>query len=386
MTINYLSEAGSEFIRTFEGAYLSSNITSQLEKQVSDLITAPVNQNQFDALFSFASNMGVDTLANSQLLKRINNLENPSLVATEELHKWNKDGNKVFQGLSRRRSAELELFCHKPPEFKWGWASIKSRRNTWLKKHPLPVNELKADDKAQVVSSRLLRRCRILERSDNHTHLELAYGLGEWWVLDKHWEGLKTEVCIKPYAKEGDLLYLRDFPYLYCPPEESAGWGVSQCCAIAMCLKYLDAPIINGINDYVKVVNKHGRAASRPVHVQAMRELGFTATFNHATDLEDIKSNLERGLPVVGALAGRSIKEPGGMAHNVVITGYDKDNWLVQDPFGELDLIRGRWKDRGADAGRNIKYDAEKFNKRLSVGGGSDGWCWLNFREYSVAD
>jgi hypothetical protein len=72
------------------------------------------------------------------------------------------------------------------------------------------------------------------------------------------------------------------------------------------------------------------------------------------------------------------------MAHSVVITGYDENNWLVQDPFGELDLTLG--KDRGADAGRNVLYNAEMFNKRLSVGGGVDGWCWLNFREYSVED
>ena len=39
----------------------------------------------------------------------------------------------------------------------------------------------------------------------------------------------------------------------------------------------------------------------------------------------------------------------------------------MQDPFGELDLIVGRYKDRGADAGRNVLYNAELFNKRLSV-------------------
>ena len=117
---------GRSVPRLFEGAYLSSEVVSSLEKEVSELVTAPINQNQFDALFSFASNMGVELLSNSKLLKRINDLEDPSEVAAEELHKWNKEGSKVFHGLSRRRSAELELFCHKPPEFKWGWASITS--------------------------------------------------------------------------------------------------------------------------------------------------------------------------------------------------------------------------------------------------------------------
>jgi len=386
MPVNSVSQAGLDFIRIFEGAYLSSDVVNKLEKEVSELITAPVNQNQFDALFSFASNMGLDTFSNSKLLKRINDLEDPSDVAAEELHKWNKEGSKVFQGLSRRRSAELELFCHKPPEFKWGWASITSKCHTYLKKRPVPIDQLNSEEQAKVYSNRLIRRCRIIERTDGHTYLELGFGLGEWWVLDKHWEGLRTEVNIYPYVLEGDLMHLRDFPYMHRPEEESEGWGISQCCAIAMCLKYFDAPAINCINDYINVVNKYGRLNHRASHIKAMREFGFCATFNHVTAPEDIKDNLKQGLPVVGVIAGRSIRQVGGMAHSVVITGYDDENWLVQDPFGELDLIVGRYKDRGADAGRNVLYNAELFNKRLSVGGGTDGWCWLNFRECSVKD
>ena len=386
MPVNSVSQAGLDFIRIFEGAYLSLDIVNKLEKEVSELITAPVNQNQFDALFSFASNMGLDIFSNSKLLKRINDLEDPSDVAAEELHKWNKEGSKVFQGLSRRLSAELELFCHKPPEFKWGWASITSKCHTYLKKRPVPIDQLNSEEQAKVYSNRLIRRCRIIERTDGHTYLELGFGLGEWWVLDKHWEGLRTEVNIYPYVVEGDLMHLRDFPYMHRPEEESEGWGISQCCAISMCLKYFDAPAINCINDYINVDNKYGRLNHRASHIKAMREFGFCATFNHVTAPEDIKDNLKQGLPVVGVIAGRSIRQVGGMAHSVVITGYDDENWLVQDPFGELDLIVGRYKDRGADAGRNVLYNAELFNKRLSVGGGTDGWCWLNFRECSVKD
>ena len=60
MPIFHLSEAGLEFIRLFEGAYLSSEVVSSLEKEVSELVSAPINQNQFDALFSFASNLGIE--------------------------------------------------------------------------------------------------------------------------------------------------------------------------------------------------------------------------------------------------------------------------------------------------------------------------------------
>ena len=241
MHISHISQAGLDTIRLFEGAPLSQESVNNLEKELSQLVTAPINQNQFDALFSFASNIGVEKLANSKLLKRINDLEDPSEVAKEELHKWNKEGNQVFQGLSRRRAAELELFCQKPPEFKWGWVSMTSKNNTWLKKRPLPVIRLNSDEKAKVYGGRAIRRCYVLERENNHTFLELGFGLGKWWVYDDHWKGLKTEISIQPFASDKDLTYLREFPYEYFNQEEIKGWRRSQAVCMSMVLKYLDA-------------------------------------------------------------------------------------------------------------------------------------------------
>lgn len=381
MSINHVSQAGLDTIRLFEGAPLSQEFIKTLEKEVSQLVTAPINQNQFDALFSFASNIGVEKLSDSTLLKRINDLEDPSEVAKEELYKWNKEGNKVFQGLSRRRSMELELFCHKPLEFKWGWASITSKCHTFLKKRPVVNSELSSDEIAKIYPKRLIRRCRIIERTDGHTYLELGFGLGEWWVLDRHWDGLKTEIEIKPYAVDDGLVYLRDFPYLYQKGDNECK-HMSQVCAIAMCLKYLDVPTINGVNEYLNIVIKHGKTTSRPVHLLSMYELGFSAYFSLSEDSYSIKDEIKKGLPVVASIVSKGhMSNPVGGTHFVVITGYDKDNWQVQDPFGELDLVNGGLKNTSKEAGKNVKYPFKTFNKRFFVGGGATGWCWKGFRE-----
>ena len=65
-----------------------------------------------------------------------------------------------------------------------------------------------------------------------------------------------------------------------------------------------------------------------------------------------------------------------------MITGYDYDSWLVQDPFGELNLVDGGFTERNPVVGKNIKYPYEQFNRRLFAAGGATGWGWLNFREY----
>lgn len=72
-----------------------------------------VNQNQFDALVSFAFNLGVENLNTSTLLKK---LEAGDIQgAADQFLRWNKSGPelKVLPGLTRRREAERALFLSK---------------------------------------------------------------------------------------------------------------------------------------------------------------------------------------------------------------------------------------------------------------------------------
>jgi len=68
-----------------------------------------LSQCKFDALVSFAFNLGLNSLKNSTLLKKIRAGKPDSEVALEFL-KWNKAGGQVLQGLVKRRKAESELF------------------------------------------------------------------------------------------------------------------------------------------------------------------------------------------------------------------------------------------------------------------------------------
>jgi lysozyme len=80
----------------------------KFEKGVSKLVKVKLNQNQFDALVSFAFNVGVGALGRSTLIKRLNKGDYEG--AADQLLKWTKAGNKIFEGLVRRRKAEKNLF------------------------------------------------------------------------------------------------------------------------------------------------------------------------------------------------------------------------------------------------------------------------------------
>ncbi|MDM2860707.1 lysozyme [Citrobacter sp. Cpo073] len=78
------------------------------ENDVLKLVRVKLTKGQFDALVSFAYNVGSRALSTSTLLKKLNAGDIKG-AADEFLH-WNKAGGKVLNGLTRRREAERALF------------------------------------------------------------------------------------------------------------------------------------------------------------------------------------------------------------------------------------------------------------------------------------
>jgi lysozyme len=76
---------------------------------VDKLIKANLNQNQFNAIVSFAFNVGIGALGKSSLLRKVNiNPNDPTIAA--EFAKWNKVSGKVVNGLTKRRAKEVKLY------------------------------------------------------------------------------------------------------------------------------------------------------------------------------------------------------------------------------------------------------------------------------------
>ena len=73
---------------------------------------APTAQHEFDALVSFAFNLGLASLARSTLLRR-HKLGDFNGALTE-FGKWNKARGEAMPGLTRRRAAEADLYRGRP--------------------------------------------------------------------------------------------------------------------------------------------------------------------------------------------------------------------------------------------------------------------------------
>lgn len=87
-----------------------------VEGVVNEAVTVQLNQHQFDALVSFAYNVGTGRgpcpdgtgFLGSTLLCRLNAGEYDAVPT--ELARWNRAGGKVLPGLTRRRAAEGRMF------------------------------------------------------------------------------------------------------------------------------------------------------------------------------------------------------------------------------------------------------------------------------------
>ena len=88
----------------------------RFENAIDELVLAPLNQNEFDALASFVFNIGRKAFENSTVLTLLNAGER--LAAAEAMAHWrtaNLNGRvTVVDALVRRRAAEIALFLKDP--------------------------------------------------------------------------------------------------------------------------------------------------------------------------------------------------------------------------------------------------------------------------------
>ena len=88
------------------------NVADNFAFKVSKLIKSKVTQNQFNALVSFAYNVGIGNLEKSTLLKLVNINPNDAMIAKQFL-RWNKAKGKELKGLTNRRIKESALYYTK---------------------------------------------------------------------------------------------------------------------------------------------------------------------------------------------------------------------------------------------------------------------------------
>ena len=70
------------------------------------------------------------------------------------------------------------------------WANIRSNTETYFKKQPVALEYLPDSQKVLVDQGVKLFRSQVLERKEEHTHVEFGKEKESWWLITDHWDGL----------------------------------------------------------------------------------------------------------------------------------------------------------------------------------------------------
>ena len=84
------------------------NDVAHAANAVNQMVAVSITQGEFDALCSFAFNLGVGNLRSSTLLRKLNSGDKNS--AANQFLVWNMANGRVMAGLTHRREAERTLF------------------------------------------------------------------------------------------------------------------------------------------------------------------------------------------------------------------------------------------------------------------------------------
>lgn len=84
------------------------NHVAQLQDDITELVSVPLTQQQFDALVSLVYNIGIGAFARSTLLKKLNQQHYDE--AASQLLRWDHSQGVQLPGLANRRAAEYRLF------------------------------------------------------------------------------------------------------------------------------------------------------------------------------------------------------------------------------------------------------------------------------------
>jgi lysozyme len=84
-------------------------IADKFARRVLSMVKKPLTQNQFNALVSFAYNVGTGAFSTSTLLKKVN--ANPNdLTIRNEFARWTRANGKIVNGLVNRRKKESDVY------------------------------------------------------------------------------------------------------------------------------------------------------------------------------------------------------------------------------------------------------------------------------------
>ena len=348
----------------------------KFEKGTNNYTNVPLNQSQFDALVSFTFNVGLGAYRDSTLLRLLNGADYEG--AAGQFGRWVNGSNGPLPGLVRRREAEEKLFR------KDGWphedgeavespviGTLVAKQDTVLKKEIAQSTELDAEQKWNIAKDKKIEITWRGKEADKHIFVTVK-DKGQWFVYADHFKGQGNESYPKP-AKGEKVIAVRYFSQRDNYRDASRTCFSSSCAMLLETLKPGSCPGEKGDDIYVHRVFEFGDTTDAYVQVKALASFNVHAKFVQNANLDTIREQIDAGIPVpIGILHHGPASAPSGGGHWICVIGYDKDGFIVHDPWGEIQHSTGQYI---SEDGKALHYSNNLLNSRWTVANPNDGWA-----------
>jgi hypothetical protein len=146
----------------------------------------------------------------------------------------------------------------------------------------------------------------------------------------------------------------------------------SSCAMLTEFLKPGTLPGDKGDDKYVQEVFKRGDSTDSGVQIQTLKHFGINASFKTNGSLGTIDALLAQGIPVpIGILHHGPAGAPSGGGHWLIVIGKEGNDYIVNDPWGEIDNASGTYPSTN---GNHKKYSKALLDSRWTVASANDGW------------
>lgn len=333
---------------------------------------------QKGALLSFAYNLGARFYGSEGFETITRRLKNKDWdLVPQAMMLYVNPGSNVEKGLKRRRAAEGLLWISGTEPIKMKKLQIIAKQNTLLKKEPIQSYQLEFNLKKDVQKGKGYQATEIVNEGI-HSKVTLDYGAGVWYIYNPHWEVVGAYDQENDYGAQSKILKVKYFPQRDSRTTHAARMCFSSACA--MMADYVNPSAIDVAEQeddyYMKnYVFKHGDTTDPSAQLKALKALSVSAKYSQKLSQEDIISQIDKKIPVpIGILHHGHITAPTGGGHWICVIGYDLNTkqYIVHDPYGELDLINGGYY--GSTNGASQRYSFQNLNKRWMVEGNGSGW------------
>jgi GH24 family phage-related lysozyme (muramidase) len=146
----------------------------------------------------------------------------------------------------------------------------------------------------------------------------------------------------------------------------------SSCAMLLEAIKPGTLQGANGDDQYLAVVQRFGDTTDANAQLRALAHYGVSARLVQNADFQLIEQQIARGIPVpCGYLHRGLVDRPTGSGHWLIVYGHTPTQVVVNDPWGEPDLIHGTTLNAN---GMGLRFSRLNFGKRWMVepiGGGA---------------